>query len=205
MLSVDQRLPAPGGPEVALTFDDGPHGQGTVAVLEALESASAKATFFLVGEQVELRPRLAAEIGDAGHAIGLHGYRHHNQLRLTPGQLAADLERGAAAIADATGRRPDLYRPPYGIFSPAGLALLRRRGYAPLLWSKWGRDWSSHATPESITESLTTGVAPGDVLLLHDADFYSAQGSWRSTAAALPRILQQLARLGLRPVTAAVA
>ncbi len=177
--------------DVALTFDDGPHPEGTPAVLEVLDRAGARATFFLVGEQVERRPRLAAEIAGAGHRIALHGHRHRNQLRLAPRALADDLDRGSQAIAEATGVVPDLYRPPYGIFSPVGLALVRLRQLRPLLWSRWGHDWRAGATPSSIAGELTRDLEPGDVLLLHDADFYSADGSWRRTAAALPRVLER--------------
>src|SRR5439155_8821651 len=125
-LGVERRLePARGA--VALTFDDGPHPQGTPAVLEALERTGAVATFFLVGEQVERRPALAREITTAGHGIALHGHRHRNLLRVPPRALAEDLRRAGALIAEATGVAPRLYRPPYGIFSAAGLVLAERR------------------------------------------------------------------------------
>lgn len=189
------------GDGVALTFDDGPHPEGTPAVLEVLRSAGARATFFLVGEQVERWPALAGEIAAAGHGIALHGYRHCNLLRVTPRALAADLDRAAAVIAAATGVAPASYRPPYGIFSPAGLVIARRRGWRALLWSRWGRDWGRRATPESIAAKVTEDVGPGDVLLLHDADHYSARGSHRRTAAALPRVLAELERRGLALVT----
>ena len=93
--------------------------------------------------------------------------------------------------------RPTVYRPAYGIFSWPGLAAVRRRGWTPLLWSRWGRDWARSATPESIAAKVTDGLRGGDVLLLHDADTYSAPGSHRRTAAALPRVLEELERLGL--------
>ena len=185
---------------IALTFDDGPHPQGTPAVLDTLARAGATATFFLVGEQVERHRSLAAEIAAAGHAIGVHGHRHRNLLRLTPGQLAADLDRAADVIAGATGSPVCLHRPPYGIFSPLGLRMVRRRGWRPLLWSRWGRDWSAGASAASIADLLTRRLAAGDVLLLHDADHYSAAGSWRRTASALPRVLETIERRGLRPV-----
>lgn len=198
-LGVPRRL-ADGSGAVALTFDDGPHPQGTPAVLEALERAGARATFFLVGEQVERRPALAREIAAAGHGIALHCHRHRNLLRLGPRALRDDLDRAGQLIAEATGREPVLYRPPYGIFSSAGLGVVRRAGLAPLLWSRWGRDWTRRATPESIARTVTGGLTAGDVLLLHDADYYSAEDSWRRTAAALPHVLDEIARRGLRPV-----
>jgi peptidoglycan-N-acetylglucosamine deacetylase len=183
---------------VALTFDDGPHPHGTVAVLEALREHGAKATFFLAGEQVERRPALAAEIVAAGHRVELHCHRHRNQLRLTPRMLLEDAERGRATIEEATGQAIADYRPPYGIFSASGLGTVRGRGWRPVLWSKWGRDWDRGATPDSITGRITAGVSAGDVLLLHDADYYSARGSWVSTAAALSKILELLEARGLK-------
>ncbi|HET6449510.1 MAG TPA: polysaccharide deacetylase family protein, partial [Conexibacter sp.] len=135
-LGIPRTLPAASAAgRVALTFDDGPHPRGTPAVLDALAAVGAHATFFLVGEQVQRAPTLAAEIVAAGHAVALHGGTHRVQLRLTPRELVDDLDRGHATHAETTGRAPRHYRPPFGIFSPAGLALARQRGWAPLLWS----------------------------------------------------------------------
>ena len=187
------------GRDYGLTFDDGPHREGTPAVLEVLARRGVHATFFLVGEQVARNPSLAAEIVSAGHEIGLHCDRHRNQLRLSPRATRADIERGAARIEETTGRPIVRYRPPYGIFNATSLALARRNGWRPLLWTHWGRDWEARASPESIAKRLVGGaVAEGSVLLLHDADDYSAQGSWRRTAAALPAVLSELERRGLR-------
>jgi peptidoglycan/xylan/chitin deacetylase (PgdA/CDA1 family) len=194
-------LRQPGSEGVAITFDDGPHPQGTPLVLEILREAAAPATFFLAGEQVARRPSLAAEIVAAGHRVELHCHRHRNQLRLTPGRLLDDAERGRAAIEDATGQAVRDYRPPYGIFSASGLRAIRRRGWRPVLWSLWGRDWRRGATARSIAERATSGAAAGDILLLHDADHYSAGGSWSRTAAALPAILDELGGQGLRAVS----
>lgn len=183
---------------VALTFDDGPHPHGTVSVLETLREHDAKATFFLAGEQVEKRPALAAEIVAAGHRVELHCHRHRNQLRLTPRMLLDDAERGRTAIEEATGQAIGDYRPPYGIFSGSGLRAVRGHGWRPVLWSKWGRDWDRGATAASITGRITAGVSSGDVLLLHDADYYSARGSWVSTSSALSKILELLEERGLK-------
>jgi len=187
-----------GAEGVAITFDDGPHPQGTPAVLEALREAGALATFFLAGEQVVRRPSLAAEIVAAGHRVELHCHRHRNQLRLSPRQLIEDAERARAAIEEASGQAVSDYRPPYGIFSAVGLRAVRGRGWRPVLWSQWGRDWTRHATPASIARKTTATVRAGDILLLHDADYYSAPGSWVRTAAALPSILEELEARGLK-------
>jgi peptidoglycan-N-acetylglucosamine deacetylase len=192
---------AAGGEGYALTFDDGPHPEGTPAVLEILAAARTPATFFLVGEQVRRDPALAREIVAAGHGVGLHCDRHRNLLRLTPGQTRTDIERAQATIEDATGVAVGLYRPPYGAISLAALRLARRREWRTLLWSQWGRDWEQRATPESIVRRVTDGVRPGSVLLLHDADDYGAPDSWRRMVAALPRVLEVLAERGLRSTT----
>jgi peptidoglycan-N-acetylglucosamine deacetylase len=186
---------------VALTFDDGPHPQGTPTVLEILREHDAVATFFLSGEQVARRPALAAEIVAAGHRVELHCHRHRNQLRLTSRELIDDAERARAAIEEASGQAIADYRPPYGIFSGTGLRAVRRQGWRPVLWSRWGRDWKRRATAESIARRSVDGIAAGDIVLLHDADYYSARGSWVRTAAALPLILGELESRGLKTVS----
>ncbi len=198
-LGIRHRLEGSAG--VALTFDDGPHPQGTPAVLETLREADATATFFLAGEQVVRRPALAAEIVAAGHRVELHCYRHRNLLRLSVRELLDDAERARAAIEEATGQAVADYRPPYGIFSGAGLRAVRSRGWRPVLWSKWGRDWSRRATARSIARRSSAGARAGDILLLHDADYYSAPGSWVRTAAALPLILEELDSRGLKIIS----
>ena len=198
-LGILHRQPDSGG--VALTFDDGPHPQGTPAVLEILREAGAPATFFLVGEQVARRPALVADIIAAGHRVELHCHRHQNLLRLTPRRFLDDADRAQAAIEEASGQEIVHHRPPHGCYSGATLLASRRRGWRPVLWSKWGRDWGRRATAGSIVRRSTAGLRAGDILLLHDADFYSAPASWERTAAALPLILERIGELGLKPVS----
>jgi peptidoglycan/xylan/chitin deacetylase (PgdA/CDA1 family) len=186
---------------VALTFDDGPHPEGTPAVLEALAAGGATATFFVVGEQVRRRPELVQRIVAAGHEVALHGDRHVLLLRRRPAELAADFDRALATVADAAGFEPRLYRPPYGVFSPWALREVRRRGWRPLLWSAWGRDWERRATPASIARRAARGLAAGAVVLLHDSDAYSSADSWRRTAAALPSLLEAAASSSLACVS----
>jgi peptidoglycan/xylan/chitin deacetylase (PgdA/CDA1 family) len=197
VLRTARTLSAPGG-SVAVTFDDGPHPRGTPLVLEALREHGATATFFVVGEQVRRAGGLLDEIRAAGHALAIHGDRHRNQLRLPPWTVRDDLARASAAVGDHL----PLHRPPYGIYSPAGLAAARARGWTPLLWSHWGHDWRHDVTPADIAAEVTSALAPGAVLLLHDADDYSSPGSYRRTAAALPRVLEAIAAAGLETVVA---
>jgi peptidoglycan/xylan/chitin deacetylase (PgdA/CDA1 family) len=188
------------GGGVALTYDDGPHPEGTPAVLQALREQDVRATFFLVGEQVERYPDLAAQIVREGHEAAVHGFRHRNQMRLAPGAFVADLERALTTITEACGQVPIWYRPPYGVFTLTGLAAVRRRGLRPQLWSKWARDWRA-SPPSQIASLATRNLADRDVILLHDADWYSSAGSHRGTAAATPEIVEQLKRRGLAAVT----
>ena len=199
-LGIRRRTPVSG--TVALTFDDGPHPWATPRLLELLAGLQVPATFFLVGEQVRRDPAVGAEIAAAGHAIGLHGDTHRSELRLTPRALADDRERGMQAIHEATGVVPVVHRPPYGAVSAAGLALARRAGLETVLWSRWGRDWRARATADSVVDDvLGRGLGDREIVLLHDADHYGADGCWRATLGALPRIAQACGRAGLRSVT----
>ena len=197
LLGVRARLDDPAA--VALTFDDGPHPQGTPAILEALARGGATATFFLAGEQVRRHPSLAREIVAAGHRVGVHCDRHRNLLRLTPRQVRTDLDRAVDAIGAATGAELRHYRPPYGVLTAAALAHAARRGWEPVLWSRWGRDWRGAATPASVLAEATAGLRGGDILLLHDADDYGARGCWKATVGALPAILARISAGGLQP------
>jgi peptidoglycan/xylan/chitin deacetylase (PgdA/CDA1 family) len=199
-LGLPRRIDDPIG--VALTFDDGPHPEGTPAVLEALDTLDTQATFFLCGEQVERNPALASEIVAAGHVPAIHGYEHRNMLRLAPSTFVEDLERGIAAIEDAVGLRPELYRPPYGTFSYPGMVEVRARGLRPLLWSRWGHDWRAARSAAEIAAEVTRDLNAGEVLLLHDADHYSEPGCWRGTVAALPMVVERIRSAGFKTVPA---
>ncbi|HEY3773629.1 MAG TPA: polysaccharide deacetylase family protein [Solirubrobacteraceae bacterium] len=199
LLSLRRRLL--GGGSVALTFDDGPHPEGTAAVLSVLARHDAKATFFLVGEQVRRFPSLAREIIDAGHTVGLHGETHRCELRLTPSMLADDRARGLESIHAATGVLPVIHRPPYGAASGPGIAHARRERMETVLWSRWGRDWRRAATADTVLDDVTrSGPLEREIVLLHDADHYAAQGSFHATVSALPAILERCAEQGLAAV-----
>jgi peptidoglycan/xylan/chitin deacetylase (PgdA/CDA1 family) len=166
-------------------------------VLAALDRARAPAVFFVSGEQVDRHPEIVRQVVGAGHEIGLHGHRHQTRRQWTRRLLADDTTRALDAVAGAAGVTPRLYRPPHGVFTVSGLRLIRGLGLEPLLWSRWGRDWSHCATSSAIARRATAAIRAGDVILLHDADHYGVAGSWRRTADAVPEIVASLAAAGL--------
>jgi peptidoglycan-N-acetylglucosamine deacetylase len=183
---------------VLLSFDDGPHPQGTPAVLAELERVRAPAVFFVSGEQAARHPELVREIAAAGHELALHGHRHQTRRQCSRSMLADDTRRALDTVSSVTGGVPRLYRPPHGVFTLTGLRLISSLGLQPLLWSKWGRDWERRATASTIAHHATARIGAGDIVLLHDADHYGAHGSWRATAAALTQILDRIAAAGLQ-------
>ena len=185
---------------VALTFDDGPD-RGLDDFLGLLEEAKARATFFVVGEQVERAPGRLREIVSCGHEVAVHCYRHRNHLFTSPWQVVRDMRWAKEIIEEEIGYSPRLFRPPYGRFSLASWLEAKRQGWTQVLWTRCGRDWRALSTPWSIVEEVGWPKA-GDIILLHDSDRYAAPFSWRNTIEALPIILERIfsAELCARPV-----
>lgn len=179
-----------------LTFDDGPDRDATPAVLDALDGAGARATFFLVGEQIEADPALAREVARRGHDVHLHGHGHVAHDRLEPGEARRDLERGAQALKEATGLEPRFYRPPYGRFSEESYDACRALGLEPVYWSAWGTDWETIGA-ERIAELVVPDLEPGVLVLLHDSTRYGHRSSVRPTADALALIATAARERGL--------
>jgi peptidoglycan-N-acetylglucosamine deacetylase len=194
------RESANGATGAVLTFDDGPDDDATPAVLDALDQIGQRATFFLVGEQVERHPDLAREVASRGHEIALHGYAHEAHHRLTKDEARADLERGADVLGSALGETGRFYRPPYGRFSEGSYEACRAMGLEPVYWSAWGADWET-ISPERITELVVPDLAPGAIVLLHDSPRYAHRPSAVPTVEALPLIAAEAQSLGVPFVT----
>ncbi|HVY77755.1 MAG TPA: polysaccharide deacetylase family protein [Solirubrobacterales bacterium] len=194
------------GSHAVLTFDDGPDaGPGaTEATLDALDRAGARATFFLVGEQIEAAPELAREILARGHEVGVHGQRHFRHDRVPAAESAADVEAGHAAVAELGGSRPRFYRPPYGKLSPAGAEVCCELGLEVAYWSTWGLDWEPLPS-ERIVRRAARGLDDGAVVLLHDSARYAVRPSAAETAAAIAEIAARAADRGLALVTLGAA
>lgn len=176
---------------IGLTFDDGPHPHYTPRVLDLLDAHGAKATFFLVGREVERHAGLAREVVRRGHDVGTHTYSHANLAAVEPHVLREEIDRGRAVLEDVTGMPVSLFRPPGGHMSPRVVAHAACMGMMVALWSVDSRDWMRRGQ-ESIRRRIARArVRSGDIVLLHD--------DYPETVAALPQVLGDLGRstLGL--------
>lgn len=174
---------------IYLTFDDGPVPAHTRVVLDALRRYDAKATFFMIGEEMERYPDIVAEVRTQGHVIGFHSYHHRQLLEQTGAEMLDDL-RQTAGVAQRLGLAFTLYRPPYGEMSLRRVLWCALRGVRIMMWSLESRD-SFVATTEELLQQLAPGrVRDGDIILLHD--------DTAVTVTALPTILDRLQRGGFR-------
>lgn len=186
---------------VALTFDaehpDRPNdGDQTDAILAALASASARATFFLQGRWVEAFPDRAVAVAAAGHLVGNHSHYHARLPLFEPRGLARDVEDAARAIRDATGVDPrPWFRAPFGSGAdlPERLEILAAAGYRHVGWHVSAEEWEAGRTADEVAAAVVNGVraqGDGSIVLLH---------TWpRPVAPALPAILGQLGADGWR-------
>jgi peptidoglycan/xylan/chitin deacetylase (PgdA/CDA1 family) len=190
----------PGAGRVALTFDDGPDTDATPAVLDALESAGARATFFMLGEQLMRNPALGRAVAERGHEVALHGFGHAHHEQLAPVEARDDLARGLGAVEAATGRRAAFYRPPYGRFSEHSYEACRRLELTPAYWSAWGTDWETISAAR-IAELVERDLADGAIVLLHDSPMYADRPSAEPTAQAVTAIALKAREAGLSLVS----
>ena len=153
---------------VALTFDDGPDPASTPAVLDRLDELGLVATFFCLGTRVEANPELVDEIAGRGHQVETHGYRHEHHLARGPRWVARDL-RAAREAMEACGMRPTWYRPSYGQITGSTLVAARRQGLRLVLWSAWGREWTT-LDPVVVAARVSRRLRGGAIVLLHDSD-----------------------------------
>lgn len=187
-------------PVVALTFDDGPSPH-TAEVLDILARSQVKATFFVIGQNVERHPDLARRIVAEGHAIGNHTYSHPLWAAAeTPGRVAQELDDAAAAIQEATGIYPTLFRPPHGWRSPWMVHLAHRKDYLVVTWSVSPDDWR-RPSPQVVVGRVLRQVQPGAIILLHDGLETRASPPMQNTVDALPAIIERLVAQGYRFVT----
>lgn len=190
----------PGARAVALTFDDGP-SDDTPAVLDALDRAGVRATFFVLGEAALRHPELVREIARRGHLVGQHGHSHLKLLAVGPGTVASELDRCAAAIRAAGVEPAPLFRAPHGFRGPFLGPALRARGLALVGWTRGVFD-TARPGAEVIASRACRGMRPGEILLLHDGCGSPGVDPRREqTAAAVPEIVRRWRVAGYTFVT----
>lgn len=187
--------------EIALTIDDGPDPLVTPQVLALLDRHDAKATFFCVGERILRHPELCREIVRRGHAIENHT-QHHSPLFAFFGPFRARRELLAAqqTLRDLAGSPALFFRPPAGIRSPILHPVLVDLGLQHASWTRRGFD-TRQADPKRVLEKLLRGLKAGDILLLHDGNAARTASGTPVILEVLPKLLDEIAQAGLRPVT----
>jgi len=183
---------------VAITFDDGPDPLSTPAFLNELDRLKWRATFFVLAERVLSWPYLLKEMVDAGHEVAVHGLSHKVHLLSDPFTTTQEMKRAKGIIEEVGGISPKWFRPPHGILSTADLLACSSTGLHPILWSCWGKEWLASSTPRSVLAELRKELRGGATVLLHDSDFTSAVGSWRSSLGALSGLAEMIEQMGLR-------
>ena len=159
------RLPRP---DIGLTFDDGPHPEHTPAMLDMLARAGVRATFFVVGREVEKHPELARRIVAEGHGIGGHSYDHTVITSLDAGALVDDLANCRRVIREATGLDSGLMRPPKGEVSLRSIRTVCRAGYTLVHWTKTYSDYKQDGVAALTARIDAAPPMAGDILLFHD-------------------------------------
>ncbi|MEU9450545.1 polysaccharide deacetylase family protein [Streptomyces sp. NPDC048277] len=174
---------------IALTFDDGPAAPETATLLEYLAQYKARVTFFTVGQNVAAHPELVRAEARAGHEVGNHSWNHPDLTKLTPDQIAYQLDRTSAAIKAATGTAPTLFRPPYGAVDAK---VKSATTLSPVLWDVDTEDWK-YRDSAKVANTVITKAARNSVVLMHDIH--------PTSVAAVPEILRTLTARGFHFVT----
>jgi len=172
------RLPA-ACKRVALTFDDGPHPRFTAEVLDLLARQRVKASFFVIGTNVERYPDIAARIVNEGHSLGAHGYDHRDITSLSKAELEKDLKRCRDAIRTATGIDSLLFRPPRGRVDLRSISRVCALGYRLVHWTKTYNDYRKEGTEQLIDRMLADPLRARDIVLLHDHNPHTVEALGR--------------------------
>ncbi|MFI0979501.1 polysaccharide deacetylase family protein [Streptomyces sp. NPDC021093] len=177
---------------VALTFDGGP-GPHTGELLDVLEEMHAPATFFLIGKgPVHKYPDLVRRMAAEGHKVGNHSWTHPRLTEVPPREARRQLVQTQNALAQLTGQRPTLMRPPQGRTNKDVAAFCKELGLAQILWNSRALDWQDH-DPKMIEERILKSAKPGGIVLLHDI--------YEGTVPAVPAIVDGLRERGFTLVS----
>lgn len=208
---VRARIPSQGRPglsAVALTFDDGPHPLWTPRILDALDTGSAKATFFVVGRRAKEHAAVVRATRARGHDIGIHLYSHDRQTVYDDGRFDEELRRSRDELAETLGEPVRFLRFPYGERGRQDPGVIRDKyGLQAVHWTYSAHD-GFYADPGAVVARVSAGLRSGVIILLHDAladEGPALTASYRAerdvTVAALPGIFSCLKEKGLAAVT----
>ena len=160
--------------KVALTFDDGPNADYTGMLLDGLKERGVKATFFVLGSEVERYPQLVKRASEEGHLIGVHAYKHVNLCQLSDAQAVEQIDRTNGAIYRATGQHASYIRPPYGCWKKD---LDYEVQMVEVLWDIDPRDWAT-TNSDLVVQRVLNKVEENSIILLHDASKSSVKAAF---------------------------
>ena len=184
------RVIDPAKPMVALTFDDGPHGTWTDAILDVLEENHALATFFEVGNNVRAYPEPVKRMADMGCEVASHSNAHKNLSKLKKNSLLNDLDTADAAFVAAGVEAPTMVRPPYGAVNKT---VKSATGRTMITWTVDTEDWRSRNAQAVIDYVQGAGNLDGEIVLMHSI--------YESTAEAVKVLVPWLQEQGYQLVT----
>jgi peptidoglycan-N-acetylglucosamine deacetylase len=187
--------------QIAITIDDGPNPQVTPAVLDVLDEANARATFFCIGKSVEAYPQLAQEIVRRGHTIENHSYAHRHHFSVMGlSQLRGEISRAQNVISEVTGRSPIYFRAPAGLRSPLLDPVLQGLNLKLVSWTRRGFDTVA-TDPDKVLKKLEKNLSAGDILLLHDGNSATDAKGTPVILDVLPQLLASVKARGLHAVS----
>jgi peptidoglycan-N-acetylglucosamine deacetylase len=153
---------------VAITFDDGPNPQYTPQILEIFSEAKAKATFFMIGEQMKNHPVVVKQVAEQGHEIGNHTFSHPKLSQLSIDDCLEEIEQTEKLAEELAGRKPVVFRPPYLDYNQDTVSILQQKGY-PMIGALnlEAQDWEQPGVEHILNKSRDV-VKNGSILIFHD-------------------------------------
>ena len=159
---------------VYLTFDDGPIPEVTPKVLEILDRYHVKATFFMVGENIDKHPEVFEQVLQAGHSIGNHTYNHRKGWRTSFREYMDNVAKwenvvNRQSIVNRQSSNRQLFRPPYGKATLRQRIALHKLGYTLIYWDILTKDYDTSVTPEQMLRLILRDTRPGSIINFHDS------------------------------------